>query len=58
MIAFTSVRDGDMEIYTMKADGTDVHRLTHSPGPDGGPFFSWDGKRIAYRGRPLTPGPS
>ena len=57
MIAFTSVRDGDMEIYTMKADGIDVHRLTHSPGPDGGPFFSWDGKRIAYRGRPLTPGP-
>jgi len=56
LIAFTSVRDGDMEIYTMKADGSDVHRLTHSPGPDGGPFFSWDGKRIAYRGRPLAPG--
>ena len=55
-IAFTSVRDGDMEIYTMKADGTDVRRLTNSPGPDGGPFFSWDGKRIAYRGRPLTQG--
>jgi TolB protein len=55
-IAFTTVRDGDMEIYTMKADGSDTRRLTHSPGPDGGPFFSWDGKRIAYRGRPLTPG--
>jgi TolB protein len=55
-IAFTSVRDGDMEIYTMRRDGADVRRLTHSPGPDGGPFFSWDGKRIAYRGRPLQPG--
>ena len=57
LITFTSVRDGDMEIYTMKADGSDVRRLTHSPGPHGGPFFSWDGKWIAYRGRPLPPGP-
>jgi TolB protein len=57
LIAFTSVRDGDMEIYTMRADGSDVRRLTHSPGPDGGPFFSWDGKRIAYRARPLPAGP-
>jgi Tol biopolymer transport system component len=56
LIAFTSVRDGDMEIYTMRADGTGVRRLTTSPGPDGGPFFSWDGTRIAYRGRPLPPG--
>ena len=55
-IAFTSVRDGDMEIYTMRADGTGVKRLTNNPGPDGGPFFSWDGKKIAYRGRPLTAG--
>ena len=57
LIAFTSVRDGDMEIYTMKADGSGVARLTRRPGPDGGPFFSWDGRRIAYRGRPLPPGP-
>ena len=39
-IAFTSVRDGDMEIYAMRADGSGVRRLTHRPGPDGGPFFS------------------
>jgi TolB protein len=55
-IAFTSVRDGDMEIYTMNGDGTGVRRITNSPGPDGGPFFSWDGKKIAYRGRPLQAG--
>ncbi len=55
-IAFTSVRDGDMEIYTMRGDGSGVRRLTNSPGPDGGPFFSWDGRRIAYRGRPLAAG--
>ena len=56
LITFTSVRDGDMEIYTMKGDGSDVRRLTHRPGPDGGPFFSWDGTKIAFRGRPLQAG--
>ena len=40
----------------MRADGSGVKRLTNNPGPDGGPFFSWDGKRIAYRGRPLEAG--
>jgi len=48
-IVFTSVRDGDLEIYTMATDGTHVTRLTHEPGYDGGPFFSHDGKRIVYR---------
>jgi Tol biopolymer transport system component len=57
LISFTSVRDGDMDIYSMKADGSNVKRLTHRHGPDGGPFFSWDGKLIAFRGRPLQPGP-
>jgi TolB protein len=56
LITFTSVRDGDMEIYTMKSDGSDVKRLTNRPGPDGGPFFSYDGSRIVFRGRPLPPG--
>lgn len=38
-----------MEIYIMKSDGTSVKRLTHSPGYDGGPFFSADGKKITWR---------
>ncbi len=50
-IVFTSVRDGDMEIYSMNADGSGVRRLTNRPGPDGGPFFSRDGKQIVFRGR-------
>lgn len=37
------------EIYTMNADGSDVQRLTNSPGYDGGPFFSPDGQRIIWR---------
>ena len=57
LIVFTSVRDGDMEIYSMRADGSDVRRLTYREGPDGGPFFSFDGRRIAFRGRALGPGP-
>lgn len=48
-IVFTSVRDGDLEIYTMATDGTGVKRLTREPGYDGGPFFSHDGRRIVYR---------
>lgn len=48
-IVFTSVRDGDLEIYTMDTDGRNVKRLTHEPGYDGGPFFSPDGTRIVYR---------
>ena len=56
-IVFTSVRDGDMEIYSMNGDGGDVRRLTSRPGPDGGPFWSRDGQRIVFRGRPIAPGP-
>ena len=57
LIVFTSVRDGDMEIYSMAADGSNVRRLTDRPGPDGGPFFSYDGRQIVFRGRPLAAGP-
>jgi Tol biopolymer transport system component len=48
-IVFTSSRDGDLEIYTMHSDGSDVKRLTHTVGYDGGPFFSPDGDYIVYR---------
>lgn len=37
------------EIYIMNADGSNVRRLTNSPGYDGGPFFSADGKSICWR---------
>ena len=39
----------DLELYAMRADGSNVVRLTNAPGYDGGPFFSPDGKRIVYR---------
>ena len=55
-VVFTSVRDGDMEIYSMNGDGTDVRRLTHRQGPDGGAFFSPDGSQIIFRGREIPDG--
>jgi len=47
-IVFTSLKDGDLDIYTMNVDGTNVRRLTTTPGYDGGPWWSPDGKQIAY----------
>ncbi len=38
-----------MDIYLMRADGSDVRRLTTALGYDGGPFFSPDGQRIVWR---------
>ncbi len=48
-IVFTSMRDGDLELYTMNIDGSDVKRITHEPGYDGGAFFSPDGSKILWR---------
>lgn len=48
-VVFTSSRDGDLDIYSMNVDGTDVRRLTNTLGYDGGPFFSPDDNWIAYR---------
>ncbi len=46
-------RDGDpssfLDLYSMNSDGTDVRRLTASPGYDGGPFFSPSGREICWR---------
>ena len=54
-IVFTSLRAGDLDLYTMKPDGTDVRRLTDAPGYDGGAFYSWDGRQIVFRAaRPET----
>lgn len=48
LIAFTSFRDGDYEIYTIKPDGTQLKRLTNTPGNDAHNSWSPDGKWIAF----------
>lgn len=55
-IVFTSVRSGDLELYTMNVDGSDVKQITNELGYDGGAFFSPDGKKLVFRAsRPKTP---
>ena len=48
-LLFTSMRDGDLELYRMDADGKNVKRLTNAPGYDGGAFFSPDCSKIVWR---------
>ena len=47
-IAFTSLRDGNAEIYVMDADGNNQRRLTNHPLTDSQPSWSPDGKKIAF----------
>ena len=48
MIAFTSERDGNSEIYIMNEDGSDQRNLTHHPASDDAPHWSPDGSQIAF----------
>ena len=56
-IVFTSVRDGDIELYRMDKDGKNVKRLTSEPGYDGGAFFNADCSKIVWRASRPKPGP-
>jgi TolB protein len=40
MVAFVSDRDGNVEIYVMRADGTGVHRVTNNPADDIHPVWN------------------
>jgi TolB protein len=46
--AFSSTHEGNQEIYSAKADGSDVVRLTQSAGTDAHPTWSPDGQTIAF----------
>ncbi len=47
-IAFVSTQDGNPELYVMGADGSDLRRLTDTPGPERDAVWSPDGTRIAF----------
>ncbi len=49
-IVFTSTKDGDLDLYLLEPPYTgEPRRLTHTPGYDGGSFFSYSGRYIVYR---------
>ena len=47
-IAFQSIRDGNWEIYSMDADGSNQINLSNDAGYDGFPSWSPDGSRIIF----------
>jgi len=52
---FTSMRDGDLDLYVMDLKTNKTTRITRELGYDGGAWFSRDGKQIVWRAsRPQT----
>jgi hypothetical protein len=47
-IVFTSLRDGNAEIYIMRSDGGGVMRVTEDPAVDDAPSWSGDGKYLVF----------
>jgi TolB protein len=56
-IVFTSMRSGDLDLWTMRPDGTDLKQITTGIGYDGGAFFSPDGSKIVWRAHYPKAGP-
>jgi TolB protein len=48
LIAFYSQRDGNSEIYSVRADGSGMTRLTNHPSNDTCPAWSPDGRTLAF----------
>jgi len=48
MIAYSSERDGNMDIYVRQLSGKQTVRLTTHPAPDWFPSFSPDGSKIVF----------
>ncbi len=50
-MTFTAKKD-DVDIFRSDLDGKNIKPLVTTTGYDGGPFVSWDGKKIVYRSQP------
>jgi Tol biopolymer transport system component len=55
-IVYTSMAGGDLDLWTMKPDGSGKKQITNRAGYDGGPVLSRDGKLVVWRaGYPKSP---
>lgn len=55
-VVYTSLASGDLDLWTMKTDGSHKKQITKRLGYDGGPVFSRDGRKLVWRaGYPKTP---
>ena len=55
-IVYTSLASGDLDLWTMKTDGSRKRQITQKPGYDGGAVFSRDGQKLVWRANyPKTP---
>jgi TolB protein len=55
-LIYTSMESGDLDLWSMKPDGSDKKQLTKTRGYDGGAVYSRDGKKIVWRANhPTTP---
>lgn len=52
-LVFTSMRDGDLDLYAMDIVTKKVTRLTQELGYDGGSFPGYDGTKIVWRRQPV-----
>jgi len=48
-MVFTSFKTGDLELYTMNLDRSDVKQITSDLGCEGGAFFSPHGTKLIWR---------
>jgi Tol biopolymer transport system component len=48
-IVYTSLASGDLDLWTMKSNGTGKKQMTKTTGYDGGATFSRDGKQVVWR---------
>ncbi|HKE27183.1 MAG TPA: hypothetical protein VKB88_32735 [Bryobacteraceae bacterium] len=55
-IIYTSLASGDLDLWSMKADGSGKRQITKTTGYDGGAVYSRDGTKLVWRANyPQTP---
>ncbi len=55
-IVYTSLASGDLDLWTMRPDGSEKKQITTTIGYDGGAVFSRDGTKLVWRANyPATP---